>query len=98
MDAMVGGAVGPLDGPGSAIVVTDVTHELAGQVLDRGEDSAGDDLAFDPGEPVFDLIEPGGVGRGVVEMHFGMSREELLNALGLVGREVVGKEINLLAA
>jgi hypothetical protein len=44
------------------------------------------------------LVEPGGVGWGVVEMDFGMSREELLNPLGLVGREVVGNEMNLLAA
>ena len=68
--------------------MTDVTHELAGQILDRGKDAAGNYIALDPGEPVFDLIEPGGVGRGVMEMDFGMSREELLHALGLVGRRL----------
>jgi len=31
-------------------------------------------------------------------MRFGVSREELLNPLGLVGREVVGDEMNFLAA
>jgi hypothetical protein len=46
----------------------------------------------------FDLVEPGGIGRSVVEMDFGVSREELLCPLGLVGREVVGNEMNLLAA
>ena len=51
--------------------MTDVAHELAGQVLDRGEDPAGNHIAFDRGEPVFDLVEPGGVGRSVVEVHFG---------------------------
>ena len=50
------------------------------------------------GKPVFDLVEPGGVGRSVVKMHFGVSREELLNPLGLVGREIVGNEMSLLAA
>src|SRR6266852_2766542 len=85
-------------GLGSAIVVTDVAYELAGQALDRGEDTAGDDIALDPGEPVFDLIEPRGVGRGVVEMDFAVSREELLHPFGLVGREIVGNEMNLLAA
>jgi hypothetical protein len=59
--------------------VTDVAYELAGQALDRGEDTADDDIALDPGEPVFDLIEPRGVGRGVVEMDFAVSREELLH-------------------
>src|SRR5713226_6282522 len=95
---MAGIAVGPLDGFGSAVVVANVAHKLAGQVLDRGEDPAGNDIALDPGEPVFDLIEPGGVGRGVVDMDLGVSREELLNPLGLVGREVDGNEMNLLAA
>ncbi|MDO8431058.1 MAG: PAS domain S-box protein, partial [Candidatus Binatus sp.] len=35
IDAMVGVAIGPLDGFGSAVVVTDVAHQLAGQVLNR---------------------------------------------------------------
>ncbi len=61
---MVGVAIGPLDGFGSAVVVTDVAHELAGQVLDRGEDPAGNHIALDLGKPVFDLVEPGGVGHG----------------------------------
>ncbi len=78
--------------------MTDVAFKFARQVLDRGEDSAGNDLALDLGEPVFYLIEPGGGGRGVMEMDFGMSREELRNPRGLVGREVVGKQMNLLAA
>src|SRR5665811_942442 len=95
---MVGVAIGPLDGLGSAVVVTDVAHELAGQVLDRGEDPAGNHIALDLGKPVLDLVEPGGVGRSVVEMHFGVSREELLNPLGLMGREIVRNDVNLLAA
>jgi hypothetical protein len=33
-----------------------------------------------------------------MEIEFEMSREELLNPLGLVRREVIGKERNLLAA
>jgi hypothetical protein len=80
---MVGVAIGPLEGLGGAIVVTDVALKFTGQVLDRGEDSSGNDIALDPGEPVFNLIEPGGVGRGVVEMHFGVRREELRNPLVL---------------
>src|SRR5258708_1533413 len=97
-NSMRGLSVGPLDGLGVAIVVTDVAFKFTGQVLDRGEDSAGNDIALDLGEPVFYLIEPGGVGRGVVKMDFIVSREELLNPSGLVGREVVGNEMNLLAA
>lgn len=33
-----------------------------------------------------------------MEMDFGVRRQELLNSLGLVSREVVGNEMNLLAA
>jgi hypothetical protein len=44
------------------VVMTDVTHELARQVVDRGEDPAGDHIAFDAAEPEFDLIEPRGIG------------------------------------
>ena len=87
MDSSLGIGVGPAEGTGLLLVGANVAHELAGQVLDRGEDSAGNDIALDLGEPVFYLIEPGGVGRGVVEMDFGVSREELLHPLGLVGRE-----------
>ena len=62
----------------------DVAHELAGQILDRGEDAAGNDIALDPGEPVFNLIEPGGIGRGEVQMHLGMSGQELRAPAGLM--------------
>jgi len=68
------------------IVVTEVAFKFARQVPDRGEDSASNDIALDLGEPFFHLIEPGEVGRGIVEMDFGVSGEELLNPLGLCGR------------
>jgi hypothetical protein len=78
--------------------VTDVAQELAGQVLYRGEDSAGNDIAVDLGKPVFDLVELGGVGRGVVEMQVRVNSEELRDPLGLMGREIVRNDVNLLAA
>src|SRR5258708_2050140 len=90
--------MGPLERLGSTIVMTDVAHELPGQVRNRGEDAAGNDIALDLGKPVFDLVEPGGVGRGVVEMDFGVSREELLHPFGLVSRKVVGNKMDFLAA
>jgi len=54
-------------------------------------------LRRDFGEPIFYLVEPGGVSRRVVELDGGVSGEELLNPLGLVRREIVGNEMNLLA-
>ena len=49
-------AVGPFDGCGVLVGMTDVTHELAREVVDRGEDPAGDHIAFDLTEPEFDLL------------------------------------------
>jgi hypothetical protein len=40
------------------IVLTDAAHQFFGEVPDRGEDAAGDDITLDLGEPQFDLIEP----------------------------------------
>src|SRR6266478_662842 len=77
------------------VVMTDVAHELARQVVDRGEDAAGDDVAFDAAEPEFDLIEPRGIGRSKMQVHLGMIGQELCDPLGLMGREVVGDDVDL---
>ena len=90
-------AVGPFDGRGVLVVMTDVAHELARQVLDRGEDPAGDHIAFDPGEPQFNLIEPRGIGRSEMQVHLGMLGQELCDPLGLMRREVVGDDVDLAA-
>ena len=68
----------PFDGFGRSVVVADVAHELVSDVSDRREDSSCDHVAFDLGEPVFDLVEPRGVGRRIVQMNAGMSGEEFL--------------------
>src|SRR5712664_4298077 len=75
--------------------MTDVTHELARQVLDRGEDPAGGHLAFDAAEPEFDLIEPRRIGRSKMQVQLGMFGQELCDPLGLMGREVVGDDVDL---
>ena len=41
--------------------MADVPHELSAQIGDGGEDATGDDVPLDPGEPQFDLVEPGPV-------------------------------------
>ena len=49
----------PAKGSRSFGVSANVAHELAGEIFDRGEDSASDDLSFDTGKPDFDLVQPG---------------------------------------
>jgi D-arabinose 1-dehydrogenase-like Zn-dependent alcohol dehydrogenase len=47
--------------------LADVPHELSAQIGDGGEDATGDDVPLDPGEPQFDLVEPGQVSRREVQ-------------------------------
>src|ERR1700731_2728087 len=75
--------------------MTDVAHELTRQVPDRSEDPASDDLAFDAAEPEFDLIEPRGIGRRKMQVQLGMIGQELCDPPGLMGREVVGDDVDL---
>ena len=66
--------------------------------LTKVNDPAGNNIALDLGEPVFDLVEPGRVGRRLVEMHVRASGEELLDPHGLMRRQVVRDNMELLAA
>jgi hypothetical protein len=77
-------------------VGVDVATELASQIRDRGEDAAGDDFAFDLGEPDLDLVKPGRICRSEVKLHARMPFEKVANQLGFVGREVVEDDVNLL--
>lgn len=62
-------SVFPLTGSGICGVGIEVTAQLASQIGNPGEDPASKDIAFDPGEPQFDLIEKGREGGGEVEMN-----------------------------
>ena len=68
--------VGPREGDGGLIVVSDVAHDLPAKVALGGEDAAGDDIALDLGEPDLDLIEPGGIGGRVMELDARVGLEE----------------------
>ena len=49
-----------------------VAHQLARQVTNGSKDAAGDHLALDSSEPDLDLIQPGRIRGGEVEMHVGV--------------------------
>src|SRR4029453_13990484 len=49
----------------------------------------------DPSEPVLDLIEPGRIGRGKVQMDIGMLGEEFADALGLMSGGVIEDDVDL---
>ena len=86
----------PMDGPSIGGVGVDVAAKFASQVGNRGEDTAGDDIAFDLGEPDFNLVEPGRISRGEVKADSRMFLEELSDGLSFVGGEIVEDDVNLL--
>ena len=55
---MRGMPAGLFEGRGMLIVLADIAHQIAPEILDRGQDAAGNDVALDLGEPEFDLMEP----------------------------------------
>jgi hypothetical protein len=95
-DATGGVTVFPLDGPSVGGVGIDVVSEFASQVGDSSENAAGDDLAFDLGEPDLDLVEPGRIGGREVKPDSRMLLEELADRLSFVGGEIVEDHVNLL--
>jgi len=92
---MRGIAVGPLDRLGATVVVSDVSSNLAREVRNGREDSTCDDIALDLGEPQFNLVEPGRVRRREVNVDLGTVIEEVADALGLMGREIVDDDVDL---
>ena len=88
----------PLHGFGCLVIGSDVAHEFAFQVMQEREDAPGDDVAFDLGEPELHVVQPGGVGRGTVQLYMRMGPQEGLDVGGLVRREIVEDHVNLLVA
>ena len=97
-DPTVGVSIGPLEGFGSLIVALDMAGNFASEVGSGSEDAASDQIALNFGEPDFDLIEPGRVSWGIMELNIRMKGEELRHSLGLVRRKVVGDDMDLLSA
>jgi len=96
-DPAISVPVGPLERLGVLVMAFDVSGDFAGKIGLGCKDSAGDKIALDLREPDFDLVEPGGVGGRVVKLDVGMSGEELSHCLGLMGRKVVGNDVDVLS-
>jgi len=82
-DSMTDILVDPTDRYRGFVVVADVAHELAGEILYRSEDTSRNNVALNLGKPNFDLVEPTGVGRGVVDPNSGIGLEEFKTLLVL---------------
>src|SRR5215469_5018318 len=70
--------------------------QLASQVCHRSEDTSGNDIALDLRKPQLHLIQPRRIGRGKVETDFLVVLQKLLHRFGLVRRQIVEHDGNLL--
>ena len=96
-NAMIGILTTPAEGCCGFVILLDVTNELSGEVACGSEDSPSNDIALNFGKPDLDLIEPTGIGRGVMDPHRWIGLEELENILGFMCAQVVGDDVNLSA-
>jgi hypothetical protein len=87
--------VGPTDWGGGFIVVTNVAHQLARQILYRSEDASGNNVTLNLREPNCDLVKPAGVGRGIVDPNRGVSLKKFKDFLGLMRTQIVGNYVDL---
>ena len=87
----------PPKGSPSFGVSASVAQELAGEIFDRREYSASNDLSFDTGKPDFDLVQPGGISGFEVQLHARMRLQESCHLGCFVGGEIVGNHMDLLA-
>jgi hypothetical protein len=94
-DSPVGVFISPLEGESCFVVMADIAHDLSVEVGLGFEDTACNEVSLDLGEPNFDLIEPRGIGRGVMELDVGMGAQKPLNGCSFMSRKVVGDDMNI---
>jgi hypothetical protein len=85
--------VDPTDRVSRPITVANVAHDLPAQITHRPENAAGDQVALHLREPKFNLVEPGRVSWGEMQVHVGVRRQELRDPFGLVRREVIQDDV-----
>jgi hypothetical protein len=74
--------ISPFDGSSGLVVVPDVTKDFSSEIVEGGEDAAGDDLPLDLGEPDFHLVKPRRIGGCKMEADLGMTGQEIVDELG----------------
>ena len=88
--------LGPNEGNGAGIVAGDEVIDVVPELVDVGEAGLGERTTLQDREPDLDLVEPGAVGRGEVKANVRVADAPSL-ALGLMGREIVEDDMDLLA-
>ncbi len=78
-----------------SVVVFDEVVDLGHQFFDTGKRTAADDLLRDDVEPTLDLVQPRGVGRGVMDVVAWPFGEPRLDLGLLVGSVFVLDEMDI---
>lgn len=94
MDAPSRVAVRPLERSAVSVVESDVGHELATKIGGGSEHATTDEIPLDLREPDLDLVQPGAVGRCVVDRDQGVLLEPRPHGLGFMGREIVTDDVD----
>ena len=87
--------VNPADRCRAVFVLADVANELTLETLHGSEEASRNNIAMNLGKPNFDLINPVGVGRGIVDPNVGVSLKELKKFLRLIRTRVVDNDVDL---
>ena len=86
---------GPDEGLGVSIVMVEVLVDGRFELGNGGEDAASDAVLGDQAEEALDLIEPGGRGRGEVQVKARVLGQPCLNVAMLVRSVVVEDEVEI---
>src|SRR5205823_13438757 len=86
--------LGPLEGVSGLIIGLDEGIDLIANLAWRGETRAGQGFGGENREPYLHLIEPGGMGRGKMEMDILVPSQPAV-VFGLVGIEIVQNYMDL---
>ena len=89
------GGFGPAEGPRRLVMVIDEGEDSILQFLDAAMNPAPDLTLGEKGEPALDLVEPGGVGRGEVDVIARPLGEPGLDGRRFVGGVIVHHEVDI---
>src|SRR5438552_6452189 len=87
------GALGPDERLWVVIMGVDEGGDVGLELIDAAMDAALDLLVGEESKPAFDLVQPGGAGRGEVEVIARVAGEPRVDGRGLVGGVIVEHEM-----
>jgi Integrase core domain len=93
-DAPSGISICPSSWLGAFVVLGDEAAQLAGETGHRGENPSREQVSLHLREPELDLVQPGSVGRRI-NLHIRMGDQEVGDLRRLMGRQVVGNDVDL---